>query len=220
MELGQVEPRHAPAIDAERVDGADEAHRGPQEGPETDGGLQAPAERFAQHGLNEQEPRRRVGAARGELDSDVGAETVAPDDRPRRALRREDRGEVGTPLIHPDPPASERAAVAAEIRAQDVPVRPERRVGDELRPAGQVAGEAVEEDERVARASRPPEPVADDRAVRGRQAPRDVQGANRPPGRITSPRSPGPACRRHTPVRTLSLLFEYWYAPPYTMTEH
>src|SRR5207245_6803626 len=103
------------------------------------------AERVRQHRLNEHESENRPGIAPGELDGDVGAETVAGDDGPRCALRFEDRGEVGAPLVHPDPPAVERATVAAEVRAQDVPVRPERRVGDELRPAGEVAAETVEQ---------------------------------------------------------------------------
>src|SRR5256885_9466977 len=63
--------------------------------------------------LKKKKPRHRPHTARGELDSDVGAQTVAPDDLPRRPLPREYRGDAGAPLIHPAPPASARPPVAA-----------------------------------------------------------------------------------------------------------
>ena len=104
------------------------------------------------------------------MDGHLRAETVADEDGAVDPFAIEQDQQIFAPLAQAKPSARERIAVAAQVETQNVEVFLEGRVFDELRPAGQVAGQSVQQDHHpVPRAAGRPPAIVQDHAVTQRQ---------------------------------------------------
>jgi hypothetical protein len=144
VERAQVQRRQLAAVQPERVHPAHDARRERDQRHRLREPQPLPVQRAAEDGVDQHQADDAPRVAAREVQRHLSTKAVADEDGRRAAFGVEHRGEVVAPPVHADAPARDRAAVAAQVDADQRVARGERRLLDELGEAAAVARQAVD----------------------------------------------------------------------------